>query len=66
MSAEVVDLRRFPVSHCWFCGLRLGAVFTSVRRRGIDLRVHPTCRPEAATVVVEDTVPAFVSELPIG
>jgi hypothetical protein len=71
MSAVLIDQHRTFSPHCWYCGKQLDAVFTTVRKRGVDCRVHPECRPEAMSVVVEDNpdtfvVPPFVDELPIG
>lgn len=64
MSAEFIDQHRTFYGSCWYCDKPLDKVFTTVRKCGRDLRVHPTCRPEALTVV--DDVPPFISELPIG
>lgn len=63
-KAQLVDVHRFTPTNCWYCDKPLDRVFTTVRKCGRDLRVHPTCRPEALTVV--DDVPPFISELPIG
>lgn len=60
----VVDAHRTFNPLCWFCAKQLGPIFTSVKKNGVDLRVHPECRPEALTVVVIEG--ELVTELPIG
>ncbi len=47
----LIDAHRYVPTKCWYCGHDLKPVFTTVRKNGMDLRVHPTCRPEALTVV---------------
>lgn len=48
----LIDAHRTIPSSCWFCGKALGPVFWTVKKRGVDVRVHPTCRHEAGELVL--------------
>lgn len=62
----IVDVRSYPLSHCWFCGGRLPPTYTSVVKRGMNLPVHYGCRPEAMSIVVEDHADFLEPGYPIG
>lgn len=66
MVIEVMDPNRFSPARCWFCDKPLDQVFTTIVKRGINFRVHPECRPEALTVVVEDHAEFLEPGYPLG
>lgn len=60
----IVDSHRHFHGSCWWCDKPLNSVFWTVNRRGINVRVHPECRPDAALSSASPVTPRL--PLPAG